>query len=174
MSKSFRLVSLAAAFVAIPTLLAAQNRPIEFGVDAGLTYRSNSPHITTIGIPIQDLRVGIPIADKITIEPRASLNYVKVQNSKASSQIALGAGLLYHLKALKEGIYIRPFASYDRFSSSGSSASQFTAGGGLGYKAGTGGVVGRLEAGYAHSFKNDNFAKSDNIFALIGISLFTK
>ncbi len=174
MSKSFRLVSLAAALVAIPTLLAAQGKPIELGVDAGLTYRSNSPHVTTIGIPIQDLRVGIGVTDKISIEPRGSLNYVKVQNTKSASEIEIGAGLLYHLKGLKEGIYIRPFVSYDHISSGGSSASQFTAGGGIGYKAGTGGVVGRFEAGYAHAFETNTLAKSDNIIVLLGLSVFTK
>jgi hypothetical protein len=174
MSKSFRLVSLAAAMVAIPTLLAAQNRPIELGVDAGITYRSNSPHVTTIGIPIQDLRIGIGVSDKISIEPRASFNYLKVQNTKASSQIEVGAGLLYHLNTLKSGIYIRPFASYNHIDAGGATASQFTAGGGIGYKAGTGGVVGRFEAGYAHAFETNTLAKSDNIIVLLGLSVFTK
>lgn len=173
MSKSFRLVSIAAALVAIPTLLAAQSGPIELGVDAGLTYRSNSPHITTIGIPIQDLRVGIGMSDKISIEPRVSLNYVKVQNSSSASQIELGAGLLYHLTKMKEGIYIRPFVNYMHLDAGGT-ASQFSAGAGIGYKAGTGPVRGRFEAGYDHAFKTNTIAKSDNIVLLLGLSVFTK
>jgi hypothetical protein len=173
MSKSFRLVSLAAV-LAFPALLSAQSRPIELGVDAGLTYRANSPHVTTIGIPLQDLRIGITVADKITLEPRGSLDYAKVQGSSAAWNLALGAGVLYHLNTLKSGPYFRPFATWNHYAVGSNSASQFSAGAGLGIKTGTGGVVGRFEAAYEHAFSNNNFAKSDYVVLLLGLSVFTK
>jgi len=174
MSKSFSLVSLAAALVAIPTLLAGQGRPIELGVDAGFDYRVKSPHVTVIGVPLQDLRVGIGITDQLSFEPRMSLNYVKFEGSKANWMVNLGAGLLYHFSEMRRGLYVRPFVSWDHIDAGGSSASQFAAGGGLGIKTGTGRVVGRFEAGYSHAFKNNNFAASDDILLLLGFSFFTK
>jgi hypothetical protein len=174
MSKSFSLVSLAAALVAIPTLLAAQGRPIELGLDAGLDYRVKSPHVTTIGLPVQDLRVGFVVTDRISVEPRMAFNYFKLEGSSASWTVNLGAGLLYHFSEIRRGVYVRPFVSWDHIDVGGSSASQFSAGGGLGIKTGTGRVVGRFEAGYAHAFKNNNFAASDDVLLLLGFSLFTK
>jgi hypothetical protein len=167
-------VSLAAALLALPTIAAAQSRPIELGLDAAVDYRVNSPHVTIIGLPMQDLRVGIGVTDRISFEPRLSLNYLKVEGSSASWVMNLGAGVLYHFTEIRRGAYVRPFVSWDHIDAGGSSASQFSAGGGIGFKTGTGRVIGRFEAEYAHAFKNNNFAASDDVVLLLGFSLFTK
>lgn len=174
MSTSTPRMSLAAALLLLPAICAAQSRPIEFGVDAALDYRVNSPHVTTIGVPIQDLRIGVGVSDNISIEPRLSFNYLKVEGSSSIWTAGLGAGLLLHLNEMQNGVYLRPFVGYDHIDAGGSSASQFNAGGGVGIKTGTGGVVGRLEAAYAHAFKNNDFSASDDVVLLLGISLFTK
>jgi hypothetical protein len=174
MSTSTRRISLAAALLLLPAICAAQSRPVEFGLDAALDYRVNSPHVTTIGVPIQDLRVGFGISDNISIEPRLSFNYLKVEGSSSIWTAGLGGGLLFHLNTIRNGVYLRPFVGWDHIDVGGSSASQFNAGAGVGIKTGTGGVVGRFEAGYAHAFKNNDFSASDDVVLLLGISLFSK
>jgi hypothetical protein len=174
MSSSLRFVSLAAALLALPSLGAAQSQPIELGLDAALDYRVNSPHVTTIGVPFQDLRVGIGINDRISIEPRLSFNYLKLESVDAVWTVSLGGGLLFHLNEVRRGVYVRPFVTWNHIDGGGSSASQFAAGGGVGIKTGTGRVIGRFEAAYAHAFKNDNFVASDDVMLLLGFSVFTK
>jgi len=78
------------------------------------------------------------------------------------------------LNEIRNGVYLRLFVGWDPLDAGGSSATQFNAGGGVGIKTGRGGVVGRFEAGYAHAFKNNNFAASDDVVLLLEISLFTK
>lgn len=174
MSTSLRFVSLAAALLALPTLGAAQSRPIELGLDAGFDYKLNSPHLTTIGLPIQDLRVGFGVSDQISLEPRVSFNYLKPENVDAVWTLSLGAGLLFHLNEIRQGVYLRPFGSWNHIDAGGASASQFAAGGGVGIKTGTGRVIGRFEVAYAHAFENNDFSKSDNLTLLLGFSVFTK
>lgn len=159
-------------FVA-PALAAAQSRPVELGLDAALDYRTTKPHVTTISVPVQDLRVGIAMSDRISIEPRFSLTSIKVEGFSATTVIGLGAGLLIHSTGLRHGMYGRPFVNWTHLSASGGSASQAALGAGIGVKVGSEKVIGRAELAYSHAFENDNFTKSDDILLLLGLSFFT-
>lgn len=174
MNRSLRVMSAVAAIALLPGVAAAQGRPVELGLDAGFDFKVNDPNVTTIGVPVQDLRVGFGLSDRIMLEPRVSFNYLKVESTDAIWTLGLGGGILFHLNEVRQGIYLRPNATWFNIDAGGASASQFAAGAGIGYKTGSGRVIGRFEAGYSHAFENDDFASSDDVVVLLGFSVFTK
>jgi hypothetical protein len=158
----------------LSTLGNAQDRPIELGLDAGVDFKVNDPNATTIGVPAQDVRFGFAIADRFSIEPRVSFNYLKYEGADAVWMMGLGAGLLLHMNEVRHGAYVRPFVQWTNIDVGSNSASQFAAGGGVGIKTGTGKVIGRFEVAYSHAFENDDFLSSDDVVLLLGFSVFTK
>ncbi|HXG44766.1 MAG TPA: hypothetical protein VNJ71_08440 [Gemmatimonadales bacterium] len=160
--------------LALPAALAAQAGNLELGLDVGFDYRVNEPHVLTIGVPTQDFRLGFGLTDRISFEPRASLDYFKVEDSDAVYTLGLGAGLLAHFSSMRKGPYVRLFGGWNRVDVGSTDASQFSAGGGIGLKAGGGKVAARLEVAYTRAFENDDFDSTDNVTALVGFSVFTR
>lgn len=167
-------ITTVAAILVLPAVGVAQERPIELGLDAGLDYKVNSPTFTNIAVPVPQFRVGFGLSDRVTLEPRLAFNYIKPEGSDATWSLGLGAGVLFHLNQVRQGVYLRPYGEWFHIDAGGASASQFAAGGGLGYKTGSGRVIGRFEGGYAHFFENDDFDSSDDLVLLLGFSIFTK
>ncbi len=174
---SSRLRGLAAATgfaLAFPATVAAQAGNIELGLDAAFDFRLNEPNVVTVGVPAQDFRVGIGITNRVSFEPRVSLNYFKVEDSDAVYTLGLGAGLLIHGGSMRRGFYVRPFGGWDRVDVGSADASQFSAGGGIGAKIGGRKVAARVEAAYTHAFENEDFSSTDNVTLLLGFSFFTR
>jgi hypothetical protein len=160
--------------LALPAALSAQAGNIELGLDVAFDYRVNKPHVLTIGVPAQDFRLGIGITDRISFEPRVSLNYFKIEDSDAVYTLGLGAGLLTHFSSMRKGPYLRLFGGWKQVDLGSADASQFSAGGGIGLKAGGSRVAARLEVAYTRAFENDDFESTDNVTALVGFSVFTR
>src|SRR5687767_1030226 len=86
-------------------------RPIELGMDGGISVGFDDPNVTTVSLPVQALRVGFFMNDNISIEPRFNFNSVSGGGVSIRSY-SLELGALYHLGGYTKGsgLYVRPFA----------------------------------------------------------------
>lgn len=172
MRSSPRLFAIAAAVaLALPVTGAAQDRPIELGIDAGGTFDLSGSNAIAVGVPVQDLRVGIFVSDAVSLEPRLALNFLDDGGSSVTA-IAAQLGPVIHFspdRSRAQG-YIRPFGGINYITDVGS---VFTAGAGLGYKLPLAErLAARVEASYVHGF--DSFYGGDALGLLVGLSFFTR
>jgi hypothetical protein len=155
----------------------AQGRPVELGLDAGVSFNLSDPNVTTISIPVQDLRAGFFLSDAVSLEPRIALNYLKVEDSDALTTITLAVGGLYHFHAdrTRAQPYVRPFAGLAYIDVGPDSETQFSAGGGIGIKLPMAErFAARLEGAYVHGFETDALLGSDAINLTVGFSFYTR
>jgi len=157
----------------------AQDRPIELGLDAGVSIGLGDNSRTAISIPAQAFRAGFGMTDRVSIEPKFGLNIISGDGESVSLYRA-EVGLLYHLAAardrMRSGVYIRPFGGL----------SGFSAGSGENDVSDTNGLIGvglglkvpllsrlssRFEANVAGSFGDGS---STEIGLLAGLSFFTR
>lgn len=174
-----------AALAFTPALLHAQKAlPIEFGVDAGIAVTTGDPKVTTISVPVQSLRVGFYVTERVAIEPALAFNYAKSGDISVST-LSPELGLVYDLTASRKEpqFFVRPFGGIVRTSADDGSGSESVTvshlGAGLGVKVPFGSVerfAWRIEALFDHSFENkDNFIDAENAFGVkLGLSFFTK
>ncbi|MFN0179517.1 MAG: hypothetical protein ACKVZ0_12025 [Gemmatimonadales bacterium] len=159
--------------------VAAQSRPVELGLDAGFSTQLKDPKFSTIGIPLQRLRIGFFASDQVEVEPAIALNWLKPSGDDALTTLNGGVGVLVHFNAdaAKARPYVRPFAGLSYASLGGESESRFNAGAGLGVKLPVGTVERfaiRIEGGFTHNFKKDLFPARDEIHLTFGFSFLTK
>lgn len=157
--------------------LAAQSRPIEFGVDAGFGLKLNEPKVTTIGLPTASFRAGLFVSDQISIEPVVNLSYFKYPDMDAIYTYGAELGALYHVSkdAAKSRVFFHPLAGVSVLGGGGESESQFHAGLGLGVKAPIANRLAfRLEVQYYHGFETSTIAAGEHLALLLGLSFFTK
>jgi hypothetical protein len=175
---------LAVAVIAVLALsspaLAQGGNPIELGIDGALSYGFDSPHITTLSIPVNRLRVGFFTSPRVSIEPYGSLDYSHV-NDNSSSFLNLGVGGLYHFGVARNAPqpYVRPFAELFHTSFDGNngstSSTAFALGGGVGVKIPIANhFAWRLEGALRHAFEHDNIDSSTAFSAFFGLSFFTR
>jgi hypothetical protein len=175
----------------------AQEKPVEFGVDAGANFLSwdgdDEDSYTIIGIPafsnygMATVRAGFFLSPRISIEPALSFARVSDDNS-SSTLLNLFPSVLYHFKDFERvalpyvrvgGGLIYQRSSYDfEGDSESDSETQFGLGGGVGVKvpfAETAFV--RLEAGFDKWLEKgdpedyDDFAEGFRVIKLsVGIS----
>lgn len=177
MASRARLHVLLGAALLAPTLITAQTRPVELGFDGGLNVSFNGSTTTSFSVPFQSVRVGFFVADAVSVEPTVSLNYLKIEGLDAIATIGFSFAALYHFTPdrSKPQPYFRPQAGLMFVTAGGESASQFHAGGGIGVKVPvTTQLAVRLEAGFQHSFENDDFPRASTITAAVGLSFFTQ
>ena len=152
-------------------------RPLELGIDAGVSIGLGDNSVTIIGIPAQSFRVGFPISPRTSIEPKLAVNII-TGNGDTFTSYRAEVGLLYHLGTDKypgayqrAGLYVRPFLGIVGFSD-GDSESAGLLGAGVGYKFP---IISRLssrfEANFAHQFGNGD---ANEIGLLAGLSFFTR
>lgn len=156
---------------------AAAQRPIELGVDAGVQFDLEDPKTTVIGIPVQNLRVGFFLSDKLSLEPAVAFNWIKASGEDAFSTLSADASLLYHFSADTERsqLYARPFVGLSRVGGGGESVSQLQAGAGLGVKLPMATRMAlRLEGNIRHGFESDDIASGTALGMAIGFSFFTR
>lgn len=155
----------------------AQDRPVELGLDAGVSFNISDPNVTTISIPVQDLRVGFFVSDRLSLEPRVALNYLKVEDSDALTSITAALGALVHFNPDRDRsqFYLRPFGGLAFVDFGDDSETQFSLGGGLGVKLPMAErFAARLEGAFAHAFETDALAGSDAVSLTVGFSFFTR
>lgn len=172
MARRSGLALLALALMAAP--LAAQ-RPVELGIDGGVTIRVNDPSGVFAQFPTGHFRVAFPAGEKLAVETRFAFNYIKVSGLDALYTMTADLGLLFHFKGAGPGSrpYLRPFAGIDLIGSGGDTESQFHAGAGLGVKLPmkSDRRALRLEGGLSKGLEDGG---TTGVFALIGLSFFTR
>ncbi len=175
-----RLIFFAAAIALLSIDASAQNtgpRPLELGIDAGVSIALGDNSFTTISIPAQSFRIGFPISPRTSIEPKLGINVISGDGDTFTTYRA-ELGLLYHLGSSRypgayqrAGLYVRPFAGIVGFSDGTSDSAGFL-GAGAGYKFP---IISRLssrfEANFAHEFGEGD---SNAIGLLAGLSFFTR
>jgi len=182
MKRLASLVTLAFVAAAVPgtvsgqTQAAARTTTIELGIDAGVaTTLGGDYHITTVSIPTSSVRAGFYINDRVSFEPRLSLNSASGGGDRVTTyDAAIGVLLHGHGERVGAGLYVRPFAGIAGYSASGGpSETQTYVGGGLGVSIPFAErMATRLELGYQPGFKT-NFIDGNNVLAAtIGLSFF--
>lgn len=148
-------------------------RPIELGMDGGISVGFDNPNVTTVSLPVQALRVGFFMNDNISLEPRFNFNSVSGGGVSVRSY-ALELGALYHLGGYRKGsgLYVRPFAGIAGVGGDLGSGSDAFLGAGVGVKLPFANrrLATRLEANVGHAFTD--VGGSNNLGLLLGVSLF--
>lgn len=175
MTKRFAVLALLATALTASAADAQQrtSRPIEFGIDGGITVLFEDPDNTTaVNLPVQAFRIGFFMNDRVSIEPRFSFNSVKTGDFNQRSY-ALELGVLFHPGGYRtgSGLYIRPFGGVIGTSGDLADESDGYLGAGVGVKLPFWDrrLAARLEANYAHVFSDGG----DNMLGLLfGLSFF--
>ena len=144
----------------------------ELGADAALSFGLDDPSVTTLQIPVQNLRAGIHVSDVLSIEPFFGLSYTKIEDLDALTVYQFGVGGLYHFSTdrTRSQLYIRPALSIVGISAAGESDSEVGIGVGLGMKWPR--LGGRMAwRGEANIGVIDD---QTTIAALFGVSFFTR
>lgn len=177
--------TLVAAFSLAATVASAQvptPRPLELGIDAGVTIGLGDNTVTTIDIPVSAFRVGFPISPRTSLEPKLTV-HIATGNDVTITSYRGEVGLLYHLGSdrypgayQRAGLYVRPFlgivgASVE-IDDEDESDSAGILGIGLGWKHPlVSRLSTRLEANFAHQFGEGD---GNEIGLLAGLSFFTR
>ena len=156
-------------------------RPIELGIDAGVTIGLEDDSFTTIDIPVQAFRIGFPLSPRVSLEPKLRVNMLTGNGTVTNYRGELG--LLYHFGSdrypgayHRAGLYARPFVGIVGFSLDNDdideSDSAGLLGAGIGYKLPlVSRLSSRFEANFAHYFGNGD---ANEIGLLAGLSFFTR
>ena len=176
-----RKLSLATLLLALTAVQASAQstapRPIELGVDAGVSIGLDDDAFTTIDIPVQAFRIGFPLSPRVSLEPKLRINVLTGEGDTFTTYRG-ELGLLYHLGSdrypgayHRAGLYLRPFAGIVGFSN-GESDSAGLLGAGVGYKIPlVSRLSSRFEANFAHYFGDGD---SNELGLLAGLSFFTR
>jgi hypothetical protein len=158
------------------TTVPTTRNPIEIGIDAGAMFGLDDPHVTTITIPGQQIRVGFPVSPRLSLEPVFGLNYIHASGESQTSYRAL-LGMLYHLSTDRRAnqLYVRPFVGFVGNSANGDNTTQAALGAGVGIKVPLYPRLGaRFEANYTHTFSSGGADDSNAIGLLAGLSFYTR
>ena len=182
---AMKKATLVAAFSLAATAASAQvptPRPLELGIDAGVTIGLGDNTVTTIDIPVSAFRVGFPISPRTSLEPKITV-HIATGNDVTITSYRGEVGLLYHFGSdrypgayQRAGLYVRPFlgivgASVE-FDDEDESDSAGLLGIGLGWKIPlVSRLSTRLEANFAHQFGEGD---GNEIGLLAGLSFFTR
>lgn len=149
------------------------SRPIELGLDGGLSVGFDDPNVTTVSLPVQAIRVGFFMNDALSLEPRFNFNSVS-GGGVSIRTYALELGALWHLGgyAKGNGLYVRPFTGIVGVGGDAGSGSDAFMGAGVGVKLpfAQRRLATRLEANVAHAFSDGG--GSNGLGVLFGVSLF--
>jgi hypothetical protein len=172
-----KLTAVTVALMLVSSIASAQDpRPLELGIDAGVTFELDDPNVTVIGIPLQSFRIGFVANERMSIEPMFSLNSIRADDDNFTVYSA-ALGLLYHFDTFRSGPYVRPFFGVDGVSGSDiDGISQFVVGAGLGVKLPVvdGRLAWRFEANFAHAFDDGDVEGGNRIGLRAGLSFSTQ
>lgn len=179
MRYSFLGAALAAALLAGSGTLQAQGakRPVELGIDMGIGFGLDDPKTTAISLPMQSVRAGFFINDRVSIEPQMSLQHMNISGFGSTTSFGLGVGALFHFSPdrTRNQMYLRPMLGLVHASAFDESSTQASLGVGFGAKLPImQRLAGRLEGTLGHAFETDNAAGRTSIGLLAGLSFFTR
>ena len=152
------------------------SRPIEFGIDGGVSFGLDEPRVHVVSLPLPRFRVGFHMTNKVALEPSFFLNSTHVQGGGSLTAYAFEVGVVYSPAGdrVGKGFYGRPFIGLAgaSFSGAGSDSDGFAGiGAGLKLPFNDRRLATRLETNYSHGFGDGG---SNNIGVLIGLSFFTR
>jgi hypothetical protein len=172
-----KILAVAGALALISSAASAQDpRPLELGIDAGVTFGLDDPNVTVIGIPVQNFRMGFMMNDRVGIEPSIALNSIRADGDNFTTYSA-AVGVLWHFTSFRSGPYFRPFIGVSGFSGDEiDGVSQVFVGAGIGLKIPVvdGRLAWRLEGNFAHAFDDGDVEGGSQIGLLAGLSFFTR
>ena len=181
MRKTAVLVSFVFSLVLTGDLV-AQSRPVEIGFDTGLVLSITSDkdgweywNTTEIAVPLQSIRVGFFVSDRVSIEPSVSFSYTDFGDESLTT-LGLGAGVLYHFTddATQPRFYIGGGAALGMIDVVDETETQFAVGVGLGVKLPIANRMAvRLEGQYNRRFESDLLPGANVIGITVGFSFFT-
>lgn len=159
---------------------ASASDAVELGMDGGLSFGLDDPKTTTIRIPVQQIRAGFMLDEKMELEPFGALVYASGGGSSVTA-LNVGAGLLYHFQTVRSmpQVYVRPlaslmFASLDTGVGGSTSTTQFAFGAGLGVKRPFSDRLSwRFEGNFTHALASGDALAETSINLLAGLSFFT-
>ena len=170
-------LAVAAALALVSSIASAQDpRPLELGIDAGVTFGLDDPNVTVIAIPIQAFRIGFLMTERVSIEPVFSLNSVRADGDHITAYSA-AVGFPYHFGTFRSGPYLRPFVGVTGVSGTDlEGVSQLFLGAGIGVKIPVidSRLAWRLEANFAHAFDDGDVEGGSQIGLRAGLSFFTR
>ncbi len=156
----------------LPSVLTAQQRGIEIGLDAGVQYQLDA-ELLTIAVPVQRVRAAFPSGNRLAFEP--ALSFTRLSTGGASlAALVLEVGALYDFSA-RHTSYTRPFVGFEYLDASFSSSESVVD---LGIGFGTRSRVAdrlaiRIEGTVTGRFGAEG--GTDGVFGVaVGLSVFTK
>ena len=157
----------------LPSVLFAQQRTIEIGLDGGVQYAFDAD-LLTIAVPFQRVRAAFPSGHRLAFEP--ALSFTRLSSGGASlAALVIQVGALYDLGATRTSTYARPFAGIEYADASFSDAETvFDLGIGFGTRSRVAEQLAlRIEATLTGRFGQSGGA--DGVLgATIGLSFFTR
>jgi len=178
-----RIGIIACATVLLASTPAKAQRPIELGIDAGVSIGLGDNSVTVIDIPVKAFRIGFLFDDNMELEPKLTLVALTGSGNTATSYFA-ELGLLYHFyresvgrrvyppSGLRSAFYVRPFAGIVGTTGAGNDRADAILGAGVGMKVPlVSRLASRFEANFAHRFGD---ASRSEIGLLAGLSFFTR
>ena len=170
---STRLLTVA-MLACVPAAVRAQRSPVELGIDAALAVTIDDPTVTTLGIPVQQFRVGFHTSPTLSVEPTLAINYINIEGFGDVSTLSVGVGLLFHMSPnrARGRAYVRPFGGFMKVSDGGDTSPNI--GIGVGY---TAPFADRRLATRLEGFLNHTFLDGDDtssIGVMFGLSFFTR
>lgn len=152
--------------------------PWEFGLDARLSFGLDDPRVTTLSIPVGNLRAGFFTNGQWEIEPFFSLNYTSVANGGSVTAYSFGSGVLYHFSPnrTRSQLYVRPFVGLFGASVNPAGPGPSTSNSDVGLGVGVGMKWPKMGGRIAWRGEGNFSTTGDNtaINLLWGISLFTR
>lgn len=175
MSKRWAGLAMVLWLTTMAAPLAAQSRGLELGADvgAGLMFADGST-LFSLNTPTS-IRVGIPVGEKMAVEPRFLLSLTSGEGETVTSIDITPAVMLALGPDARQGLYVTLLPQLRYASAFGESASQFGAGAGVGVRIRKTERFGfRVEGQFLHNFENDDFFGTNELNALLGFSFFTR
>ncbi len=162
-----------------PAAVLGQGRPVELGIDAGLSVTLTEgvdATITQVAIPASRFRVGFFVSDIVEIEPSLAFALLSV-NGETATAVGFQLGLAFHSTAKRDRprMFFQVGGGLDYVNVEDFDDVQFGVGAGVGGKIPAGDRFAvRIEANYLRGFESDNRFAANIIQALVGFSFFTR
>lgn len=170
--KRIGAIVVAGLLFVLPAVMHAQ-RPIEYGIDAGVAFDLDDPNETVVDIPARHVRIGWFANDRVSLEPQFGLRSVS-GGAADRTDWTIALGLLWHFGIGRPyaGLFTRPFIGVSGFSNGTSEADPHVGiGVGMKWPFANRRFAARGEVNYAHEFADPE--DRDQIGLLLGLSFFT-
>jgi hypothetical protein len=157
----------------LPSMVVAQQRSVEIGLDGGLEYAFDA-ELLTIALPFQRVRAAFPLEHRLAIEP--ALSFARLSsNGESLAALVMRVGVLYDLETEPNTTYARPFAGIEYADASlGDSETVFDLGAGMGTRTRIADELAlRIEANITGRFGAEG-GTDGLIGATVGLSFFTR